>query len=247
MAWRWLKKSRLRSRRRPPPEGATAGPFGPGSAQLLADDAARAVVSRAKLETPAPELAGGGVGEDHGRIGVASQRRGAVHDLADDPVLERQVAQFGTDRVAWSQQAAASGTDDTSVRCQRHYFSGRMPDGTTVRDAGGNQTTGAGPAVTLALTPGIGTPGAQVLCTNGNSVAPTGGLASFAGCACWWGGRDDGRHALPPLRRAQPQRRELPQPLARRRPLHSPRPPAAPPLSPGVRGPAVGAGRRASP
>lgn len=58
----------------------------------------------------------------------------AVHDLADDPVLERQVAQFGTDRVAWSQQAAASGTDDTSVRCQRHYFSGRMPDGTTVRD-----------------------------------------------------------------------------------------------------------------
>jgi len=50
-------------------------------------------------------------------------------------------------------------------------------------DAGGNQATGAGPAVTLVLTPGMGTPGAQLLCTNGNSIAPSGGLASFTGCA----------------------------------------------------------------
>ncbi len=50
-------------------------------------------------------------------------------------------------------------------------------------DAGGNQTTGSGGAVTLALTPGSGTTGATLSCSNGNSVTPTGGLAVFAGCA----------------------------------------------------------------
>ncbi|MEI7742627.1 MAG: hypothetical protein WCK58_02625 [Chloroflexota bacterium] len=50
-------------------------------------------------------------------------------------------------------------------------------------DAGGNQTTGSGGAVTVSLTPGTGTPGAQLLCTNGSAVTPTSGLAVFAGCA----------------------------------------------------------------
>ena len=53
----------------------------------------------------------------------------------------------------------------------------------TLLDAGGNQTTAAGGAVTLALTPGSGTTGAQLACTNGNAVVPAGGLAVFAGCA----------------------------------------------------------------
>ena len=50
-------------------------------------------------------------------------------------------------------------------------------------DAGGNQATGAGSAITVALTAGSGTNGAMLLCANGNAVAPAGGLAVFAGCA----------------------------------------------------------------
>lgn len=49
-------------------------------------------------------------------------------------------------------------------------------------DAGGNRTTGTG-SVTLTLTPGQGTPAASLSCTGGNAAAPSGGLATFAGCA----------------------------------------------------------------
>jgi hypothetical protein len=50
-------------------------------------------------------------------------------------------------------------------------------------DAGGNQTTSGTGNVTIALTPGVGTTGAALVCTGGNVAAPSSGLASFEGCA----------------------------------------------------------------
>jgi len=54
----------------------------------------------------------------------------AVHDLADDPVLAGELDRFRTSRLEFLARPNQNASEPSGEAWQRHYFMGRLPDGT---------------------------------------------------------------------------------------------------------------------
>ena len=169
------------------PSGGPGGvPFGTQPVVSLTDSGGNAVAGQVKLSiesgtgTPGADLSCGanplGVGFDGASFaGCSIDKTGTGYVLvASSGALQAMSDPFdvsgGNVAHASFSVEPGNGTGGSALSVQPSV---------KLTDSGGNPAAGN---VTLSLTPGLGTPGAKLICAN-NTVAAVGGVASFSDCS----------------------------------------------------------------